>query len=53
MVVHDWSKTAFQIKDPDPYPITNGGQTRHDRGPVYPQIRYIYANPVILGGFVC
>ena len=34
MVLHDWSKTAFQNEDPDPYPTTNGGQTRHARGPV-------------------
>ena len=41
MVVHDWSKKAFKIEDPDPYPLTNGGQTRNARGPVHAQIRYI------------
>ena len=24
----------FQVEDPDPYPTTNGGQTRQARGPV-------------------
>ena len=42
MVVHNWSETEFWIEDPDPYPITNGGQTRHARGPVHAQFRYIY-----------
>ena len=32
MVVQDWYRTVFQTKDPDPYPLTNGGQTR---GPVH------------------
>ena len=36
-----WFKTAFQIEDPDPYPQRNGGQIRHARGPVHPQIHYI------------
>ena len=27
VVVQDWHNTIFWIKDPDPYPITNGGQT--------------------------
>ena len=46
MVVHDWSKTEFQIEDPDPYPITNGGLTRHARGPVHAQFRYIHGNSI-------
>ena len=27
MVVQDWCRTVFQIEDPDPYPLSNGGQT--------------------------
>ena len=27
VVVQDWYNTIFLIKDPDPYPLTNGGQT--------------------------
>ena len=42
MVVHSWSKTEFQVEDPDPYPITNRGQTRHARGPVHVQFRYMF-----------
>ena len=30
------------MEDPEPYPITNGGQTRYARGPVHVQFRYIY-----------
>ena len=27
VVVQDWYRTVFRIEDPDPYPLTNGGQT--------------------------
>ena len=26
MVVQDWYRTVFRIEDPDPYPLSNGGQ---------------------------
>ena len=35
MVVQDWKRTVYQIEDPDPYPLTNGGHARHARGPVH------------------
>ena len=44
MVVHDNSKTEVQTEDPDPYPISNGGQTRHARGPVKVHFHYIYGS---------
>ena len=27
VVVQDWYRTIFYIEDPDPFPLTNGGQT--------------------------
>ena len=26
LVVYDWFRPVFQTEDPDPYPLTNGGQ---------------------------
>ena len=41
--INDWSKTEFQIEDPDPYSISNGEQTRHARVPVHVHFRYKYS----------
>ena len=49
LVVHGWLRTVFQIEDPDPYPLSKGGQNRHARGPVQTHIRYIYS---LQGSFI-
>ena len=44
LIVHNWLRAVFQIEDLDPYLQTQGGQTRHARGPVQlPRLWHIFS----------